>query len=103
MIQVTQKKFQKLLNFEHAQKGPKWQKLGPNTLYSCIVGLKMSQLNVKSDTNYPEKISKKYQIFNMPKKAQDGPKWQKLGPNTLHSFIFGLIISQLVMQKPLVE
>ena len=41
-----------------AQNGPKWPELGPNTFYFCIFGLKMSQLYVKSNTDYPEKISK---------------------------------------------
>ena len=56
-----------------AQNGPKWPKLGPNTFYFCIFGLNMSQLYVKSDTDYPEKISKKSKILNMPKMAQNGP------------------------------
>ena len=73
------KSFKKIQNFEHAQKGPKWPKLGPNTFYFCIFGLKMSQLYVKSDNDYSEKISKKSKILNMPKMAQNGPKWPKLG------------------------
>ena len=35
----------------------------------------MSQLYVKSDTDYPEKIAKKSKILNMPKKA---PKCLKM-------------------------
>ena len=54
-----------------------WPKLGPNTFYFCIFGLKMSQLNVKSDTDHPEQISKKSKILNMPKKAQNCPQWPK--------------------------
>ena len=56
-----------------AQNGPKWPKLGPNTYNFCIFGLKMSQLYVKSNTDYPERISKKSKILNMPKKAPNGP------------------------------
>ena len=59
----------------------------------------MSQLYVKSDTDYPEKISKKSKILNIPKKAQDGPKWQKLGPNTFYFCIFGLNMSQLYVKS----
>ena len=59
---------------QNAQNGPKCPELGPNTLYSCIYGLKMSQINAKSDTDYPEKISIKSKILNMPKKAQNCPK-----------------------------
>ena len=55
-----------------AQNGPKGPKLGPNTFYFCILGLKRSQLYVKSDTDYPEKIPEKSKILNMPKKAQIG-------------------------------
>ena len=70
----------KILNMpKMAQNGPKWPKLGPNTFYFCIFGLKMSQLHVKSDTDYREQISKKSKILNMPKMAQNGPKWPKLG------------------------
>ena len=43
-------------------------------VFFCIFGLNMSQLNVKSDTDYPEKISKKSKTLNMPKMAQNGPK-----------------------------
>ena len=60
-----------------AQNGPKGPKLGPNTFNFCISGLKMSYLYVKRYTDYPEKIPKKSQILNMPKKAQNGPKWPK--------------------------
>ena len=55
-----------------AQKGPKWPELGPNTFYFCISSLKMSQLNVKRDTDYQENISKKSKILNMRKKVQNG-------------------------------
>ena len=64
------------------QNGPKWPELGPNIFYFCIFELNMSQLYEKSDTDYPERIFKKYKILNMPKKAQNGPKWPELGPNT---------------------
>ena len=74
-----------------AQNGPKWPKLGPNTFYLCIFGLNMSQLYLKSDTDYPEKISK---IQNF-EHAQKGPKWPKLGPNTFNFRIFGLKTPQL--------
>ena len=38
----------------------------------------MSQLYVKSDNDYSEKISKKSKILNMPKMAQNCPKWPKI-------------------------
>ena len=82
-----------------AQNGPKWPKLGPNTLYSRISGLKVSQPNVQSDTDYPENISKKSKIFNMPKMAQNGPKSPELGPNTFYFCIFGLKMSQLYVKS----
>ena len=82
-----------------AQNGSKWPKLGPNSCYFCIFGLNMSQLNVKSDTDNPEKISKKSQTLNMPKMAQHGPKWPKLGPDTFHFCIFGLNMSQLYVKS----
>ena len=40
------------------------------------------------------KISKKSKIFNMPKMAQNGPKWPELGPNTFCFCIFGQKMSQ---------
>ena len=61
------KKSKNLNMLKRDRNGPKWQKIDPNILYFCIFGLKMSQLNVKSDTDYPENISKKYKILNMPK------------------------------------
>ena len=39
--------------------------------------LEMSQNGVDSDTDYPETIFQKSKIFNMPKMAQNGPKWPK--------------------------
>ena len=55
-----------------AQNGPKYPKLGLNTFYFGILGLKMFWLYVKCDTDYPEKVLKKSKILNMPKKAQNG-------------------------------
>ena len=52
----------------------------------------MSQLYVKSDTDYPEKISKKSKILNMPKKAPNGP-------NSFYFCIFGLKMSQLYVKS----
>ena len=79
-IKISKKS--KILNMpKMAQNGPKWPKLGPNTFYFCILRLEISQLYVKIDNDYSEKISKKSQILNMPKMAQNGPKWPKLGPN----------------------
>ena len=75
-----------------AQNDPKWPKLGRNTFYFCISGLKMSQLYVESDNDYSEKISNKSKILNMPKKAQKGPKWPKLGPNAFYFCILRLKI-----------
>ena len=70
-IKISKKS--KILNMpKMAQNGSKWQKLGLNSCYFCISGLNMSQLNVKSDTDNPEKISKKSQTLNMPKMAQNG-------------------------------
>ena len=75
-IKISKKS--KILNMpKMAQNGPKWPKLGPNSCYFCIFGLKVSQPNVKTDTDYPENISKKSKILNMPKMAQNGPKWPK--------------------------
>ena len=76
-----------------AQNGPKWPKLGPNTFYFCIFRLKMTQLYVESDADSPGKISKKSKICNMPKMAQNGPKWPKLGPNTFCFCILRLKMS----------
>ena len=58
----------------------------------------MSQLHVKSDTDYREQISKKSKILNMPKMAQNGPKWPKLGPNTYYFCISGLNLAQLYVK-----
>ena len=70
-IKISKKS--KILNMpKMAQNGPKWPKLGPNSFYFCIFGLNMTQLYVKSDSDYPEKISKKSKICNMPKVAQNG-------------------------------
>ena len=75
-IKISKKS--KILNMpKMAKNSPKWPKLGPNTLYSRIFGLRVSQPNVKSDTDYPENILKKSKILNMPQKAQNGPKWPK--------------------------
>ena len=35
----------------------------------------------------------------MPKMAQNGPKWPKLGPNTFYFGIFRLKMTQLYAQK----
>ena len=59
----------------------------------------MTQPYVKSDTDYPEKISKKSKTLNMPKMAQNSPKWPKLGPNTFYFCMFGLNMSQLYVQS----
>ena len=72
------KNFESCNMLKMAQNGPKGPKLGPDTFYFCILGLKMSYHYVKSDTDYPiKKIPKKSKILNMPKKAQKGPKWPK--------------------------
>ena len=43
----------------------------------------------------PIKISKKSKILNMPKMAQNGSEWPKLGPNSCYFCIFGLNMTQL--------
>ena len=50
-------------------------------------------LNTDS-TLYLKKISKKFKILNMPKMAQNGPKWPKFGPNTCNFDIFKLKMSR---------
>ena len=83
-IKISKKS--KILNMpKMAQNGSKWPKLGPNSCYFCIFGLKISQLYVKSNTDCtlnPMKISKKSKILNMPKMAQNGQNW------ALTAFIF---------------
>ena len=56
---------------------------------------------MQSDTYYPEKTFKKSKILNMPKMAQNGPKWPKLGPNTSYFCILRLNFCIWTVKRPL--
>ena len=60
-----------------AKNSPKWSKFGPNQCNSDITKLGMSQNYVESDIDCPKTIFQTSKIFNLPKMAQNGPKWPK--------------------------
>ena len=70
---------------------PKWMK---NSFFYAEI------LNTDCTLN-PIKISKKSKILNMPKMAQNGAKWPKLGPNTSYFCILRLNLCIWTVKRPL--